>query len=1691
MKTLNRWAHLLLVGMFACLIGGWNTPCAWAGGSFPAPHTPKPSGPYIEYQAPTAYPFTYKGWFNVSIGTTFTMPSGEFDTQANIDRNTPFQPFLKDKKVFMYFGPNSLGSTQLLNQSGCRLTPDKQVFTPFDIGSRLNFWHWRYEYDWTLVNYWYSVPCHYSTYCWSGGCAGSGKSQYCWSGGCSTYADDWNHYEVYYWTKGSFLRKVRQDEALNFEVRLNMGKTWNPLLKKWVEAYKSFMSPTTGEFARISPNGLLDPKFEYNGELRDFFHYWYQYYFRHPLEKIQRILEAFVHPLPPGNPTWRMEADGVWRDKIDDTKVKLHFKWDKPALNVNKERYYIEYGKLFDGKIKMRDIVKLLSNLGYDQVDVPVYMALESAEPKLYLVTTPQLVKGVKKAPAPYTPIPSQNYLSHAGVIPGYTLHPSSESFGRGYIRECIVPYSFEGGKPKAGPVKYIFSKMFDVNADGKIDSVDRAFLERGLKIADFDEDDDVDLDDCSGIWNHSFTNFPQAFEKLGRAVQSAITNDPRLLTNPQMTAYAGPFPITEVYFKNGAQGRKVAHIQIGWVGNALTGTFFATEVPGSGSPKYPLSPVNFRYTQKEFPGYTGAKFLPNLGPARHPSRVEDAAAFPELYRSHTGIVVDGTMIGFFKRLTVQVYRKCDYTGAHCYPVGDPWGIGLLESIESGVMGQFPLYGDVDGENGLTSKDLARWDEVKSMEGFILSSVFQHPIGMAPGKPVVTDLNREFRIIAGGKFSAYPPAGANSFTLKESYNYSFIEPTIWAYDSPEGNQMSFGRRFLPEGGWDPTKPPPEPPYPPTQVRKLPDAISGPDDVPEDIPQTWRAPGVEEVIIKPDTWSQTWSISGLESEGGPGTGDTKTYEFKRAGRYTITHTTYYTQRIVTPVTDSMGIIVYYAVTDIPQTRVLTLNVRVFDHDISEFEDPKLELKGPGNNATYAQQWGATAADLRKRDFPAAFVAFPGETHTYDTRTAGAPAMNDNDWKVRATRENGKEYIDHQFDLVNARSVAYDFDLLLEMKFARRVAETSDLNALNTVTRDHLEAYSGLLLEAPIRLDIEVKQMSPSAGSRSWKNFSYTPDVSGYGDVSIDPSRMGEYLVKVGDRYMKVNTAKFAKRFSWDLPVPTFPNEGYEAAITLNCTQRAYYLDHPSQTSDLKIRFGSAFSSLNLVGDGTIKYLDQKVSYIWRRKSFTVDVTPPTIESFLQHNGASSMVAITDSIIHGNTGDETEYCMTISDNHPGYGPNDGRKDGGTQRAWYPRLWFQKIDGLAGQFTSTATSGYEFPLVVPSVGNKSSMLAISPDGNLAPDVTNFTKERIDGHHLAIVAPTNIDLLGSRNDWGLTFRHRFSIYIAGKIGYVIEIEDGSRNFTRVEGFFKVTDNKRPNIDLRLATPKFKPVPDDGTLRTISQIPTETPLGPAVPPFGDMKWAPTSIFATVIAERTRASKRGLLANWSHPYDQPDQSFGPSGFSSLLQAAGYAYQRDLSLDETGQNRPLCEANTSKWDDPIIKFSDKDIKAAFQVANSDSPGFAEDEELTFDLSVRDNLLFWQDDREAPRGRIVADRNLRLLQFSIKEDVVDERKVPYVSETAGTPVKAAFDVAPLRLQNADGTALSHVFRVGNANVTTGWRNTGTGANTGSNTVRIDVLDLGNNSRQLFLDLPIIPSRFNIRVLESDTGASRQGQ
>ncbi|EKD81379.1 MAG: hypothetical protein ACD_39C01834G0001, partial [uncultured bacterium] len=359
-------------------------------------------------------------------------------------------------------------------------------------------------------------------------------------------------------------------------------------------------------------------------------------------------------------------------------------------------------------------------------------------------------------------------------------------------------------GKPKAGPVKYVFNKIFDVNNDDKVDNTDKAFFDKAFPYADFDEDGKVDGNDCGSVWQHAFNSFPTAFEDLAAQVRAKFAANPGLLASgTKAMATAGPVVIPEVYVGKGATNR---YIQIGWRGNAFSGEFFVQPIPGASSKNFKFSSTAMPYNTRTDPSVTGENFLPHLGPIPQPS-------LSQLYRKTTIDFPDGTLLGRLKKLTVQVYPKgCFYnaansTNAAVHPLGDPWGIGQLESVESGWMGNIFIYGDADGNGYYDKNDMADWDKIKARDGFLLTTVWQHKIGVAPGAAVQTDNDKTFRVIAGGKFSVYPPDGVTDFVHKESYNYKFLNPTIWAYDPSDGNQFSLGRRFVLEGGSsDPEKP---------------------------------------------------------------------------------------------------------------------------------------------------------------------------------------------------------------------------------------------------------------------------------------------------------------------------------------------------------------------------------------------------------------------------------------------------------------------------------------------------------------------------------------------------------------------------------------------------------------------------------------------------------------------------------------------------------------------------------------------------------------------------------------------------------------------------------------------------------------------------------------------------------------------
>jgi hypothetical protein len=1591
--------------------------------SYHRPHTPKP-GLSRHEEAPDSYPFWASRYFNSQLSTNFKLDSEQMEL-------VPFTPAMYNKKPFVYLGPNKIGSYQLLSGPGYRLTPGHNIKLSYNIRNTLYAWYYEAWYDWTLINYWYSTvhKGHWETgtscVSWTDSEGNSHSS--CWN--YSYYVVDcYNHHEVYYWVDNIFKYKTKQVKTFNYPIYIYEPKYKFPSQPPKTTLSKS--SSTTNNYQI----GLKDFHWALKVILAPISKNFFGWNIKLPELILSSAQNAFVHPNPAINPTWNAHAAHTWYPSLADTKVNLNFKWGRNSLNKGQESYYIEYDKIFDGYIKMEDVVKMLSNLGFGQVDVPVYMALEDPKkPKLYLVTTPAIVDGKKVVP------------------PGFKipLHPGTVATARGYIREAKTnsdgtPIFDANARPVGeNKLKYVFTKIFDINQDDKVDNSDKAFFDKAYPEADVNEDGKIDGTDCALAWNFAFNGFPQSFESLGALIRQAIAQNPSVLKFPKSFTKAGPVIVKEPTGKS--------MVQIGWKGNAFSGEFYLAPVPGATSKYYSPKYTSIKYTQKSDPGATGENFLINVGPAPPPSKAE-------LFKKTTMNFPDGSWLGQLKRLYVEVYpRACFYdkvigTTASLHAYGDPWGLNILESVESGWMGNLFIRGDADGNGYFDPKDMSQWSKIKAQNGFLLSSVYMTVAGWAPGKAVVTDLNRKFKVTTGGKFAIYVPKGKSSITIKESYNYKYLNPVIWAYDASEGNQFSYGRKFSLQGGsYDPGGPPPVPPYPPVETKYVPTTIIGPNSVPEDIPHSWSAPGSEMVIIVPGTWSQTWTISPTVT-GGSGTGSNFTYEFLQAGKYTLIHTVTYTERIVSPVTDSAGIIVYYAVNDIPRTRVLTHQVKVYDHDPADFEDPILTYSGPGDTATYAPQWGAESAALRARDFPKSFKAY-SKTSAFDL-TKFQP-LGSNDWIIDAQSSTGKSYIDQNFDLVNADPAAtykYNFDIML--KFARQVGEVSDLNAANALGSDHLEVYSGILLEEPMKVKVDVFRKTPAGATSKWREFSFTPSLGAQGETDISTSEMAEYLVKVGSRFEKIKTASFKTSFSYPYSTPTFPDENYETVITLTATRRDFSINS---------------------GNGKIEYNDKKITYIWKRKAFSVDITPPSL-NISEHNG-SVMTVTSTGVINANSGDQTTYGFAIDDNHPGHGPNDGLKNGGTRRYWYPRLWLQRIDAGSGQFT-TVKNGYEFPMILPNLANK---LLSTPDGDLDANITNIDIERVDGHKIALFSPENKEQLGTIANQQMTIVQRFSPYMAGKLKYIVEIEDGSRNFVRKESYFNIVDNKRPNIDLRLASAKFRPLPDDGSLKSINDIAKDTPLGPLSQPFGLLSWA-----SDEVKDRVKGSKTGLLNSFRHPYKASDQKFVDGNFSSVFKVGGYSYDRLKSLDSSS-NLDVCKNNSSKYDDLTLTLSDEDIKASFDLANMGAPGFAEDELLVLDLSVRDNILFWQDDLHAPNGKVVADRNFRYIGYKFVEDTIDEYGVKYNKEVEEKPVTSLNDIAPLRILNPDGTPLSHIFRVGNADVKTGLKND-SGNSSGTNSFYIKVTDLEGNSRELNIDFPIIPSKYQIRVLESNTESER---
>jgi len=342
----------------------------------------------------------------------------------------------------------------------------------------------------------------------------------------------------------------------------------------------------------------------------------------------------------------------------------------------------------------------------------------------------------------------------------------------------------------------------------------------------------------------------------------------------------------------------------------------------------------------------------------------------------------------------------------------------------------------------------------------------------------------------------------------------------------------------------------------------------------------------------------------------------------------------------------------------------------------------------------------------------------------------------------------------------------------------------------------------------------------------------------------------------------------------------------------------------------------------------------------------------------------------------------------------------------------------------------------------------------------------------------------------------------VTGKLRYLIEIEDSSRNFVSIPGAFEVFDNKRPNLDVRLAASKFKPVPSASPVsKSLNPITNVEKIKELVPPGSkdavtwDIAWKNSCTYADSLKTMLEPALPGFAEAYLHNYG-PDMLFDKAGaFKTPFIAAPYNYDSRKNLDE-GDNRLVTSNNVQKSDDCEIKLTDKDLAIAFKAANAGAKGFAEDETLYFDICLRDNVYFYQDDATEPMGKIVAGQNLQLASYTIIENCNDKNGNRYQNLLQDTPVKKFGDVVPVRLLGKDGLPLSHVFRNGNAISETGLKKTVNWSkakepNMGDNQLILEVVDIVGNSRKLFLDLPIIPSYFNVRVLEENVTVERTGK
>lgn len=743
---------------------------------------------------------------------------------------------------------------------------------------------------------------------------------------------------------------------------------------------------------------------------------------------------------------------------------------------------------------------------------------------------------------------------------------------------------------------------------------------------------------------------------------------------------------------------------------------------------------------------------------------------------------------------------------------------------------------------------------------------------------------------------------------------------------------------------------------------------------------------ESVQIKPGTFRSNWTASNGSTQEG---GNSFSTEFRTAGPQTVVYRWSYEQRFITPITNSWGIVIWYHVKDEYRSGEITVSVIVEDHKVADYLDPVLELKAYGDICEYAKQYdnlfvGEKMSErLRTRDFPDSIQPFSTVSPiSVKTQIGG---MKEDDFKLSESG-NRLEYYDQNIDMLNS-PCDYQASMTLKLKFARRVSDFDDLNLGASKSSADVEGYGGINPESAISIRAEIYLCA--GGSRTLVKSATYPtlfkDLAEHlkkaGSIDIGKSAMGNYMLKdASGRYVSVKIDEFKDQTGFNLDRATFPGADFELVITMDYTRRDYVVDDLAGTAASLInKYSEGRATPNK--DGRLRWFDRARTSIWHRKIYTVDDKKPTIVSFEQTDHNGKWITVNDNIITGNTGDQVKYRIVFKDDHPDHGPNDGKKDGGERRAWYPRMWIQSIDTAKQKLcavpdaASKIRSGYEFEMIEPSF---KTFMPTSPDGNLVKKIDDFTSERIDGAKLALLEPKGV-LVGQRagkNEWEIVFQHQFSNYLAGKLRFLIEIEDSSRNFVSIPGVFSVTDNKRPNLDVRLAAAKFKPVPSASPVsKSANPITNVEKIKDLVPPGAkdalnwNLAWKSSCTYADTLEMLLKPALPGMAEAYLHNY-APDMYFNAKGeFITPFIAPPYSYSPFKNLD-SGDNMRVSRSNIQKSDDPEITISDKDLAMAFQAANPGAKGFAEDETLYFDICLRDNVLFYQNDDTEPLGKVIA-------------------------------------------------------------------------------------------------------------------------